>query len=687
MKCQRFERLVSDFSAISLGDRARGRRKCDDQRDEDSDAARKLAVEIGLNLADTAAKPLDEIAVEVSVTGLAKGRGVTVRVIDADGKEYVAVKASLKDGKARVRFSAGGALGTQAIQVFLEKRCVAKKTFTLDASTAITTGNDDLSYLFEKESQVMKHPRVHDLDGKEVEYIGGSWLRDHVHILKASKYWAKNIRAMVDYYLKHQCKDGSFSDFFYQAADGSRSTLWRMDAEADLEYIMVEAVYTLWQVTGDDRWMISVIKKLEKGLNYIFTDPQRWSTEHGLIKRPFTIDTWDFEYVGEGSDKGRDGCPWNWKTREEIQRRVENGTVRRIDDKRYILRVIDGRTKFCIMHGDNSGLYKACKLLSGMNAYRKDKAKTRHWNKLANEIRTRTNKVCWNGRFYTHQVHLDPVKIPGENARQLSLSNTYDMNRGLPTHQQAVSIIKEYQKRKKSTASFAEWFSIDPPYPDGVFRDGANNEQGVYTEGAYGGANEYINGTVMPLVAGELAMACFGHGFENYGVDILQRFTELLRRHNGKEYFMYRRDGNPWFVNGKTDQGGPSPWGTAAVLYALMEGLAGIQDTSKLYQQVSIAPRWAATDEKDVCVTARYGPTAAYVTYRYKLDRKKSQIEIGLTGSGISAEFHLLLPAGKKARSVQVNGKKIVFRNTRLESSNYVDFGAPVTSVDVRIKW
>ncbi len=100
------------------------------------------------------------------------------------------------------------------------------------------------------------------------------------------------------------------------------------------------------------------------------------------------------------------------------------------------------------MHGDNSGLFKACKLLGRMYGYKGEMAKEKYWNKKAQKIKTQANKVCWNGKFYTHQVHIDPVDIPGfDETKQLSLSNPYDMNRGLPSHAQAVSIIKEYQKR------------------------------------------------------------------------------------------------------------------------------------------------------------------------------------------------------------------------------------------------
>ena len=89
-----------------------------------------------------------------------------------------------------------------------------------------------------------------------------------------------------------------------------------------------------------------------------------------------------------------------------------------------------------------------------------------------------------------------------DEARQLSLSNAYGMNRGVVDHGKCVSIINEYLERRKTTAAFAEWFSIDPPFPENAFG----------FEKLVPGA--YVNGGIMPLVGGELARAAFDHGFE-----------------------------------------------------------------------------------------------------------------------------------------------------------------------------
>ena len=117
-----------------------------------------------------------------------------------------------------------------------------------------------------------------------------------------------------------------------------------------------------------------------------------------------------------------------------------------------------------IMHGDNSGLYAACYQLSRMYESMNEPEKAEIWANQAEIIRIRTNKLCWNGKFYAHFVPDDPMPsyLHMDQKNTLSLSNHYDINRCLPTHDMAVSIIKTYQslKEKNVLNSFAEWLGI-----------------------------------------------------------------------------------------------------------------------------------------------------------------------------------------------------------------------------------
>jgi len=81
-------------------------------------------------------------------------------------------------------------------------------------------------------------------------------------------------------------------------------------------------------------------------------------------------------------------------------------------------------------------------------------------------------------------------------------------------------------KRRETTEAFAEWFSIDPPFPSGIFGDYK------LSRGAY------CNGGIMPLTGGELARAALEYGYEQYGVDILMRYYDLIST-NGETYLWY----------------------------------------------------------------------------------------------------------------------------------------------------
>ncbi len=88
--------------------------------------------------------------------------------------------------------------------------------------------------------------------------------------------------------------------------------------------------------------------------------------------------------------------------------------------------------------------------------------------------------------------------------------------------------------------------------------------------------------------AGELAKAAFHHGYEEYGWDIIQRFMKLVKR-DGTSYFLYNPDSTP------QPHGGPSAWGAAALLSAIDEGLAGIQDMGVNYDEILFSPKFPVT--------------------------------------------------------------------------------------------
>lgn len=458
-----------------------------------------------------------------------------------------------------------------------------------------------------------------------------TWVRDHIHEMKAYKYWQEDLSSFVDMLIELQHAEGffyeiigkadhdhqAFVDAKHRLVEQDKDLCWiRLELEADVEYLMVEAAYAIWKASGDNSAMAKRLPHLKRALEYDFTDPTRWDATHGALKRTFTIDTWDFTY----------GC-------SDRNRRIEPNMP------------------MGIMHGDNSGLYCACRQLAEMLRAAGESAKAAEWDKKGAELRKRVNSLCWNGRYYTHQILLQPVDTGVREEDILSLSNTYDINRGLPTHEMAVKIIDEYRARREKNAGkhFAEWYSIDPPYP----------KFGPYAAG------HYINGGIAGFVAGELAKAALHHGREAYGADILHRVAKKVAE-DGFIGFLYNAEG-------KAIGGGPQGWSAAAVISALIEGLAGICDDATCFHHVTISPRFAAAGIDQAKVCARYGPSGAYVTMAYDHDPAQRRITLRLAGVSEHARIRLLLPEHASKASV-VEPKRIKSTIEQVEASRYLSF-------------
>jgi hypothetical protein len=238
-----------------------------------------------------------------------------------------------------------------------------------------------------------------------------------------------------------------------------------------------------------------------------------------------------------------------------------------------------------------------------------------------------------------------------------------DINRGAADHEQAASILREYRRRRQSTGAFAEWFSIDPPFPDGIFGDPRLV------------AGAYCNGGIMPLAGGEIARAAFEHGFEAYGVEILEQYHRLISA-NGETYLWYFPDGTASSVETSTspDALPTDGWGSSAMLWALVEGLAGIVDEGRGFDEVALSPRWAAAGVAEAAVSARYAASERGVTYEYR--QSAERIDIDVESGPADVKLHVLIPEGAGVRGVRCGTRDVPFRTAVIESSRYADFEA-----------
>lgn len=467
------------------------------------------------------------------------------------------------------------------------------------------------------------------IDGKIVQ-VNKNWIRDHVHTMKGTRHWEYDLASFLDFIIDTQREDGQFYELIKQYDDihwrfvgpdcyvlypEDNLTLVRLELNADIEYLVVEGAFYLYKVTGDDEWLKRVLPTLEKGINYITSDEKRWDKEHGLVKRPFTIDTWDFTYLP--------GSGYN--------RRIE----------------VD--SPMSIMHGDNSGVYQAMNQLAWFNRILKNEQKAKEWEKRAEELRANIFKHLWNGKFFIHQLHLNHSGLDNLENERLSLSNTYDINRQLTDLKQSRSIIEEYMKRRETTKCFAEWFTIDPPYADGFY---------THKSG------DYVNGAISPFTAGELAKAAFNNGYEEYGWDIIKRFIKLVER-DGVSYFLYHTDSAP------QPECGPSAWGAAALVSAVDEGLAGINDAGVKYDKIYFAPKFPVTHYKELRYITGYELSKAMVDVRFIITDKGMRYDIYSPAKEISA--HILLPKGKACKKLLLNSKAVDFTLEKIGDSTYVN--------------
>ena len=470
------------------------------------------------------------------------------------------------------------------------------------------------------------------VDGRKM-MVNKNWIRDHVHVLKAMRHWEYDYAGYVDFTLRHQRADGCILELVKQADDrhwryaapesrkffpDDNLAMCRLDIEADVEYLLVEGATYCYRISGDDAWLARALPRLEKAIDYMTSDPKRWDAAHGLVKRGYTIDTWDFTFDPASSTN----------------------------------RVLTAATPQAIMHGDNSGVYQAMAQLAWLNGRLGRTAKAAAWRARADALKAAMYKHLWNGRFFFHQLPLNVPPVDAHERERLSLSAAYDMNRGLMPVADCRRTIEEFRRRRQTTDCFAEWFTVDPPY-DFTF---ARHPRG-----------DYVNGGVCLFTAGELAKAALENGYEAYGWDILVRVKEMAAR-DGTLYFLYDRT-TATSINAAL---GPSAWGAASVLSAFDEALAGVRDAGVRYDAIRFSPRWPVTGLDEVRYFTGYEAADAVVDVRYV--RRANGLRYLVRAPAKALAAHILLPSGAAAREVWLNGAPRAFETTAVGDSRYVDF-------------
>jgi hypothetical protein len=446
---------------------------------------------------------------------LAGVNGRTVVVTDGAGHEYVRSKAS-----AGFAFAACGALGAHSVALLDKKgRPAGKLSFVLDARTRIADGGQ-YGKAFDTFLRTMRGWRGGRGYGETtwrgtVYYSFVHWMLDHYHTAKGMQYFEPHAASFVTMMREAQRKDGLiWSNVSWRGTDGYLASAhmadgyaWsdggvmfsRQPVENHPEYLFVECLHLAWKGSGDGTWMRAGLDAAVKALDYGMNDRARWSKRFGLLKRGYTIDSWDFQIEDAYSVV------------------MDLASGQRIDPD---------RTKFGVFYGDNTGYYDACLKLAEMLEYAGRAAEAAQFRQRAAGVLGRLDSLTWNGRYYRHWVEEDSTVVRDigvHSDSQLSFSNAYSLNRGLP-HETCVAIVKTYLdlKGRLPEGSPGEWYAVYPPFERG-----------------FGEKWQYMNGGVHGHAAGELARGAFEHGFESYAADILRRTTSLAEQSRGIVKFAY----------------------------------------------------------------------------------------------------------------------------------------------------
>lgn len=438
--------------------------------------------------------PLDRIQFIAQAPGEAEA-------VDGAGRIY---------WKGRVERSASfvvaGALGSHVLRVG-----GASVSFKVDAQTSIQDPKgdwDDLLELLRKSMYAYGGVGARTFNGRPYKHYV-PWHLDQALTAKGMKWFDGSQQEFVDLHRQGQRPDGMIWSMterdngpgYWDTAYGplgfakrEGGVQWvRQPVESHPEFYYVHCIWEAFQSTGDKEWMKGQLDSAIKALDYLKNAPYRWSKRFDLVKRVYTIDTWDFQ----AEDKWLPDSPLAPS-----------------------MMMFPDRSKFTIFYGDNTGYAWACDRLAVMLDEAGRGAEAAQWRERAKGVMDRINALAWNGSFYTHRIEEDPEVTRDfgvDEKTQVTLSNAYSLNRGLDLERRR-AIVKTYMgiRDKMPKGSPGEWYMCFPPYERGF---GSHNEKW-----------QYMNGGVSGTVAGELAKGAFESGFEEYGAGVLRRIHDLGKR-------------------------------------------------------------------------------------------------------------------------------------------------------------
>ncbi|MGA9068633.1 MAG: hypothetical protein WB424_00165 [Terracidiphilus sp.] len=163
--------------------------------------------------------------------------------------------------------------------------------------------------------------------------------------------------------------------------------------------------------------------------------------------------------------------------------------------------------------------------------------------------------------------------------------------------------------------------------------------------------------------------------------------TSFVPRHAEKAIFAIDfeclENGAKWFVIGVTlsDQppflppwndvsgGMPNNWGAGCVTAALLEGLAGVEDTGAGFRSARVSPRWSAAGADEAKVTVRYPAGRGYVSYNYR--QEGTTLHLHCSSCAEKITLRIPLPHGLHSATALLNHLPVDLRMETVEETVY----------------
>jgi hypothetical protein len=182
------------------------------------------------------------------------------------------------------------------------------------SEVSIRTGRPAFDGLYPAVRRFLEHDQLDlAIDGRRIRGYRtpdarSVWIRDHSDMMRGFRYFETDLTSAVQHFADTQSASGRVFDYFTTFPEKlpSERENWtkyvRVPVEADVEYRFVKGAYLAWQASGDDEWIRALLPNLERAMAYIRNHPWYWDEAHGLVKRAYTIDTWDFAYTAGRHD-------------------------------------------------------------------------------------------------------------------------------------------------------------------------------------------------------------------------------------------------------------------------------------------------------------------------------------------------------------------------------------------------